>query len=323
MAEFELIDIIRRHLRHGRDDVRVGMGDDAAVVCVPPGRDLVVCTDTLVSGVHFPVDTDAADIGWKSLAVNLSDLAAMGAEPAWATLAMTMPVADAGFVEQFAKGFSELARKHGLDLIGGDTTRGPLAVTVTAHGFVPAGVAMQRSGAKAGDAVHVTGTLGDAAGGLRMLQSSAVAADKLGAHRQFLADRLNRPQARVQAGIALRELASACIDVSDGLLADLRHVARASRVGIEIGEDCLPLSTALAECFDTDACRGFQLCGGDDYELAFTITEANVESMREAMEKQGCRVSRIGRVVEEPGVHVLDRNGQRRPTTIKGWDHFK
>ncbi|MGB0132595.1 thiamine-phosphate kinase [Dokdonella sp.] len=323
MAEFDLIEIIKQLTRQNRPDVRIGIGDDAAVVCVPPDCELVICSDTLVSGVHFPVNTDPADIGWKSLAVNLSDLAAMGATPAWATLAMTLPVADSGFVERFAKGFAELAAAWEVDLVGGDTTRGPLSITVTAHGFVPAGQAIQRSGATVGDAVYVTGTLGDAAAGLRILQSASALGAESGAHERFVVTRLNRPQARIGAGTALRELASACIDISDGLLADLGHVASSSAVGIEIGEDCLPQSTALAECFDAETRTGLQMWGGDDYELAFTIAEANVEVMREAMERQGCRVSRIGRVIDEPGVHVLDHNGRRRPTTSKGWDHFK
>lgn len=323
MAEFNLIEIIKQHTRQTRADVRIGIGDDAAVVCVPLGHELVVCTDTLVSGVHFPVATDAADIGWKSLAVNLSDLAAMGATPAWATLAMTLPTADAQFVEYFAKGFAELAATYELDLIGGDTTRGPLSITVTTHGLVPNGKAIQRRGANVGDAVYATGTLGDAAGGLRILQSTDMDARNVSTLAQTLIARLNRPIPRVDAGIALLDLASACIDISDGLLADLGHVAASSSAGIEIGEDCLPLSTAMAESFNAETCRELQICGGDDYELAFTIAETNVEAMRGAMEKLGCRVSRIGRVIEEAGVHVLDRNGQRRPTTDKGWDHFK
>ena len=323
MAEFDLIEIIRQHTLQARADVRIGIGDDAAVVCVPSDHELVVCTDTLVSGVHFPVETDAADIGWKSLAVNLSDLAAMGATPAWATLAMTLPAADSGFVEHFSKGFAKLAAQYEVALIGGDTTRGPMTISVTTHGFVPTGQAIKRSGAKLDDAVYVTGTLGDAAAGLRVLQSASSNASAPSTHEQFLLDRLNRPRPRIEAGVVLRQLASACIDVSDGLLADLGHVAESSGLGIEIGEDCLPQSTALAEGFDAETCRELQMCGGDDYELAFTIAEANVRTMREAMEKIGCRVSRIGRVIEEAGVCVLDRNGQRRNISNKGWEHFK
>jgi thiamine-monophosphate kinase len=198
-----------------------------------------------------------------------------------------------------------------------------LTLSVTAHGIVPTGRALRRSDAKCGDVVFVTGTIGDAAGGLRILQSANPGAENPGSNEQVLVARLNRPQARVSAGIALRDLASACIDISDGLLADLGHVATSSKLGIEIGEDCLPTSAALQECFDAGTCRDLQLFGGDDYELAFAIAEAKVDSMRATMEKLGCRVSRIGRVIEESGIHVLDRDGQRRETSNKGWDHFR
>jgi thiamine-monophosphate kinase len=322
MAEFDLIEILRNRCAQTRDDVRLGIGDDAAVVGVAPGNELVICTDTLVAGVHFPLDTKAGDIGWKSLAVNLSDLAAMGALPAWATIALTLPSADADFVVGFADGFAELAAQHDVALIGGDTTRGPLSITVTAHGLIPVGKAMRRDGASVGDAVFVTGTLGDAAAGLRCLQDSAARSVDPQALDQFLIERLNRPQPRIAAGLALRDLASACIDVSDGLLADLGHVAARSGAGLEIGESCLPASTALFERFDADTCMRLQMAGGDDYELAFTIDESRVEAMLAAMASIACRVSRIGRVIAEAGVHVLDRDGRRKATETKGWEHF-
>ncbi len=355
MAEFDLIEIIKKRCSRSRADVRLGIGDDAAVVTVPVDHDLVVCTDTMVAGVHFPLDTDPADIGWKALAVNLSDLAAMGAQPAWATLALTLPDAKPEFVARFADGFAKLASEHMVDLIGGDTTRGPLTITVTAHGLVPNGMSLRRAGARVGDIVFVTGTLGDAAGGLRCLleqiagSPTAVSRVELDSSSSRLAPgsgnsenakakdaavdspaaadvliaRLNRPQPRVAAGIALRGLASACIDISDGLLADLGHVAKASSVGFEIGEACLPATPALFDRFDGETCRHFQLSGGDDYELAFTIAEADIDSMRDAMARVFCRVSRIGRVIAESGVHVLDRNGERRNAVEKGWEHFK
>lgn len=325
MAEFELIDILKRRCVSARADVHLGIGDDAAVVVVPVGHELVICTDTLIAGVHFPVDTAPADIGWKSLAVNLSDLAAMGALPAWATLALTLPEADAGFVADFADGFSELAAQHEVALIGGDTTRGPLAITVTAHGLVPIAGAIRRKGAHVGDVVFVTGTLGDAAAALSCLQSSAgssasplqPAADVSAA----LIARLNRPQPRIAAGIALRGRASACIDVSDGLLADLGHVAAASGVGIEIEVGHLPGSAELFEQFDIETCRELQMTGGDDYELAFTIAESEIDAMLAAM-AEICPVSRIGRVVEQAGMRVFDRSGQRKVLNAKGWEHF-
>jgi thiamine-monophosphate kinase len=322
MAEFDLIEILRNRCAQSRDDVRLGIGDDAALVCVESGNELVICTDSLVAGVHFPHDTAASDIGWKSLAVNLSDLAAMGATPAWATLALTLPAADSRFVSDFAGGFVELAAQHNVALIGGDTTRGPLSITVTAHGLVPAGKALRRDGARVGDVVFVTGTLGDAAAGLRCLKETATRSGGHPVHDKDLIARLNRPQPRIAAGLVLRELASACIDISDGLLADLGHVAARSGVGFEIGESGLPASAALFGRFDADTCVDFQMAGGDDYELAFTISESDVEIMLAAMAKVDCRVSRIGRVIAEAGVHVLDRDGKRKMTVEKGWEHF-
>lgn len=319
MAEFDLIELLRQRCAHSRADVRLGIGDDAAVVGVPAGSELVVCTDTMVAGVHFPFDTDPADIGWKALAVNLSDLAAMGATPAWATLALTLPSADAAFVARFADGFAELARLHDVALIGGDTTRGPLTVTVTAHGFIPAGKALRRDGARAGDVVCVSGTPGDAAAGLRCLEERA---DDLGEARAALVARLNRPQPRIATGISLRDVAGACIDVSDGLVADLGHVAASSGVGIEIDAACLPASAALQECFDAQTRLALQLAGGDDYELAFTVAEKNVNAMHAALERGEVRATRIGRVVEGSGVRVLDAEGRSLSMPRGGWEHF-
>lgn len=322
MAEFDLIELIRQRCPSSRADVRLGIGDDAAVVVVPSGHELVICVDTLVAGVHFPLGTDPADIGWKSLAVNLSDLAAMGAQPAWALLTLTLPSADADFVARFVDGFAELAAQHQLDLVGGDTTSGPLTITVVAHGFVPNGQALRRDAAQVGDVVFVTGTLGDAAAGLCCLQSSDAKTTPIDVACARLISRLNRPQPRVAAGLALRDLANACIDISDGLLADLGHIASASGVGIEVGEDCLPGSNALFERFDADTCHALQMNGGDDYELAFTVPESNFEAMQVAMSRVNCRISRIGRVIAEAGVHVLDRNGERKQVQRKGWEHF-
>lgn len=319
MAEFELIELLRQRCAPARADVHLGIGDDAAVVAVPAGNELVVCTDTLVAGVHFPLDTDAADIGWKALAVNLSDLAAMGATPAWATLALTLPSADAEFVARFADGFFELARRHDVALIGGDTTRGPLTISVTAHGFVPAGKALRRDGARAGDFVFVSGTPGDAAAGLRCLGERA--ADH-GEARAALLARLNRPQPRIATGLLLRDLAGACIDVSDGLVADLGHVAAGSQVGIEIDAASLPASAALQECFDAQTRLPLQLAGGDDYELAFTVASSRIEELHAVLANGEVRATCIGRVVEGSGVRVFDADGRPLSMPRGGWEHF-
>ena len=323
--EFDLIDTIRAHVNIARDDVVLGIGDDAALTRVAPGRQLVTCADTLVAGVHFPRDTAPEDLGWKSLAVNLSDLAAMGAAPAWALLALTLPEADARFVERFAQGFAELARAHDVVLIGGDTTQGPLSITVTALGTVPPGEALTRAGARVGDAVFVTGTLGDAAGALRLLQAARnrePPAEGLRPSIAAMSSRLRRPEPRVAVGLALRGIANACIDVSDGLLADLGHVCAASGVGALLAADALPLSSALTPAFDAATCRELALAGGDDYELCFTATGAREADMQAALARAGCHATRIGHIVAGSGLRVLDAYGNEVATPRAGWEHF-
>ncbi|MGN6151021.1 MAG: thiamine-phosphate kinase, partial [Lysobacteraceae bacterium] len=216
--EFDLIARIRTRAA-SRDDVVLGIGDDAAILRLPPGRDLVVAMDTLNAGVHFPDETAPADIGWKALAVNLSDLAAMAATPAWCTLSLSLPASDAAWVDAFLDGFLDLASRHAVALVGGDTTRGPLSVCVAVHGLVEPRGALRRSDACVGDDGWVTGTLGDAAAALRQWQAGD-------AHDPALRMRLDRPTPRVAAGRALAGGAQACLDGSDGLLADLAHVCR-------------------------------------------------------------------------------------------------
>ncbi|HEY6986145.1 MAG TPA: thiamine-phosphate kinase [Rhodanobacteraceae bacterium] len=321
-SEFNLIEIIRARCASARADVRVGIGDDAAVLTPPPGHELVATTDTLVEHVHFPVATRPEDIGWKALAVNLSDLAAMGATPAWALLGLTLLSADEDFIARLADGFAALAAQHGVALIGGDTTRGPLAINVSAFGFVPSGRALLRSGARAGDHVFVTGTLGDAAAGLRFpfegLFQTAASAEACDALRA----RLDRPTPRIAAGVVLRGIASACIDVSDGLIADLGHIARASRVGIEVAAAELPASPALLQAFDPPERTVLQATGGDDYELAFTLAPKNEAATLRDLAKAGCGATRIGRVVEGSGARLLDAKGTEIALPRQGWEHF-
>ncbi|AIF49271.1 thiamine-phosphate kinase [Dyella japonica] len=323
--EFRLIDRIRERTAQGREDVRLGIGDDAAVVAPPVGQEIAIAVDTMVEGVHFPVGTAAADIGWKSLAVNLSDLAAMGASPAWALLALTLPPQPAEslkqFIDGYAEGFAQLAQPHRLALIGGDTTRGALTISVAVHGFVPPGKALTRAGARAGDVVLVTGTLGDAAGGLQLLQRGA-RVDEGDGRAAYLIERLHRPTPRLAAGLALRERASACIDVSDGLLADLGHICEESGLGAEVDAELLPRSPMLMASFDELAVRDFALAGGDDYELCFTVPSAMVVDVQTDLARLGCGATRIGRMVEGAGVRVRDAQGQWLETTRHGWDHF-
>ena len=316
--EFSLIDRIRERTAQGRDDVRLGIGDDAALLAVPAGQELAVAIDTLVEGVHFPIGTAAVDIGWKSLAVNLSDLAAMGATPAWALLALTLPSADTALIDGLATGFAQLAQTYRLALVGGDTTRGAFTLSVAVHGFVPPGKALKRSGAHVGDAVLVTGTLGDAAAGLQLVQKGGSS----DARSAFLIERLNRPTPRVAAGLALRGYASACIDISDGLLADLGHLCTASSVGAEIETSLLPRSSALLDLFDPNVARDFALSGGDDYELCFTVPAQHIATVQADLARLGCGVTKIGRIVEGSGVSVRDHEGRWLEPVRNGWDHF-
>lgn len=323
-AEFDLIERIRRRVL-ARGDVLLGIGDDAALLQVPAGRQLVVAMDALNAGVHFPHGTAPADIGWKALAVNLSDLAAMGAEPAWCTLALSLPSADAAWLDAFLDGFAALASLHGVALVGGDTTRGPLSACVTVHGFVEPGRALRRDGARPGDDVWVSGTPGDAAAALALMGLGPVPAPASGIDAQATAAlraRLDRPTPRIALGRALAAHAHAAIDVSDGLLADLAHVARASGVRIEIDVDRLPASAALRTAFDADARRLLQAGGGDDYELAFTAPPAARGALEAAATAADTAIARIGRVTGGDGVVARDARGLPWTSPRAGWEHF-
>jgi len=312
--EFDLIARIRARVA-ARGDVVLGIGDDAALLQPPPGLQLVVTMDALHAGVHFPHGTAPADIGWKALAVNLSDLAAMGARPAWCTLSLSLPEGDAGLVDALLDGFLALAREHDVALVGGDTTRGPLSLCVAAHGFVEPGRALRRDGARVGDEVWVTGTPGDAAGALAALQAGA-AVDRA------LRARLDRPQPRVAAGRALSGLATACIDVSDGLLADLGHVCTASRVGAVVELEALPASPALAR-FRPEMRWPWQACGGDDYELCFTAPPEHREAIARALAGAGVPAARIGRIEDGQGVRALRPDGSAWTPAVPGYRHFQ
>ena len=314
-SEFDLIARIRARAAT-RGDVLLGIGDDAAILRVPTGRDLVVAMDTLNVGVHFPEDTAPADIGWKALAVNLSDLAAMGAEPAWCALSLSVPCADAAWIDGFLDGFFELAARDGVALVGGDTTRGPLSVCVTAHGLVAPRGGLRRNAARVGDDIWITGTLGDAAAALRQWQTG-VAIDAA------LRARLDRPTPRVAAGRALAGIAHACIDVSDGLLADLGHACRASRVGARVAIDALPASSALRAAFDSNDLRALQTAGGDDYELCFTAPVTARLAIEEAMALCDTPVARIGAITSDSGrVMACDASGAEWTPPRRGYQHF-
>jgi thiamine-monophosphate kinase len=312
-SEFDLIARIRARAR-ARADVVLGIGDDAALLQVPHGKLLVVATDTLNDGVHFPADTRPADVGWKALAVNLSDLAAMAAQPAWCTLSLSLPNAHTAFVDDFLDGFCELAGLHDVSLVGGDTTRGPLSVCVTVHGLVESGAALHRDGAKVDDDVWVSGSLGDAAAALVQWRAG-------GASDPELRVRLDRPTPRLALGAGLAGIAHACIDVSDGLLADLGHVCAASGVGARIELDALPASQALSRRFDPHARRPLQAGGGDDYELCFTAPQSARAQLARIADEGDVALTRIGSIMVGSGVQAFDAAGVAWTATA-GFDHF-
>jgi thiamine-monophosphate kinase len=318
LDEFALIDRYFRACGARRTDVLTGVGDDAALLRVPADADLVAATDTLVSGVHFPPDSPAASIGHRALAVNLSDLAAMGARPAWALLALTLPQVEESWLGEFATGLGDLALAHEVELVGGDTTRGPLCVTVQLLGFAPQGTALKRSGGRAGDVLFVSGTPGDAAAGLALVQGRLRAAAD---DSRYLRERFELPTPRVALGERLREFASACIDVSDGLFADAAKLAQASGTGMEIHHETLPVSQALERAAGTERARELALSGGDDYELCFSVAAKNVGALLQELPPQRWGYSRIGVLRDASGAVVL-RDGSVMQFSHSGYQHF-
>ena len=314
MPEFDLIARIKARAK-SRPDVTLGIGDDAALLRMPPEKLLVVATDMLNAGVHFPIGSAPADIGWKALAVNLSDLAAMGAQPAWCTLSLSLPGSDAAWLDGFLDGFLALADQHGIALVGGDTTRGPLSICVTVHGLVDDGAVLRRDHARIGDDIWVSGTLGDAAGALVQWREGQPVEPSLRA-------RLERPTPRIALGLALAGVAHAAIDVSDGLLADLAHVCKASGVGAEVGVEALPKSTALPAAFDDVACLDLQASGGDDYELCFTAAADQRDAVARIAGDIGIGITCIGRIVSGDGVRAHLADGSQWRPLHAGYVHF-
>ncbi|MEN9629644.1 MAG: thiamine-monophosphate kinase ThiL [Pseudomonadota bacterium] len=315
MGEFELIE---RHFVRPLKRAALGPGDDCALLRVAPGQQLAVSSDMLVEGRHFLSTVAPERLGHKALAVNLSDLAACGAEPLAFTLALALPRADEAFVSPLARGLFALADRHDIELVGGDTTAGPLNLCITVMGQVPAGQALLRSGAKAGDDLWVSGTLGDARLALEVFRGTvSLPGDAF--ERVRLA--MECPQPRVALGLALRGLARSAIDISDGLLGDLGHILQRSAVGARVQLPALPRSADLAaqpravqhECL---------LRGGDDYELLFTAAAERSDDVRAAAARAGVAVTRIGRIEAEPGLVVVDEGGHERAAVARGFDHF-
>lgn len=320
LTEFALIERYFRTCGARRADVRLGVGDDAALLGVPADCDLVAATDTLVAGVHFPEDSPPASIGHRALAVNLSDLAAMGARPAWALLALTLPSAGEAWLDEFAAALDALARAHAVALVGGDTTRGPLTVTVTLLGTVPRGSALTRAGGGAGDALFVSGTPGDAGAGLAIEQGRL---DAPAPWRAVLRDRFLLPTPRLALGERLRGLASACIDVSDGLLADAGRLASASGVGAGIAWDDVPVSEALLAAVGPERARELALTAGDDYELCFAVRPRDLGRLAAELPPQHWGYARIGTLRAAPGTEVVRRDGSVMEFSHCGFEHFR
>ncbi len=316
MSEF---DLIKRYFTRPAQTAELGVGDDAALLRIEPGMELAVSVDMLVSGTHFFADTDPFWLGHKSLAVNVSDLAAMGAQPRWALLAVSLPEADEPWLKRFSEGFFSLALQHGVELIGGDTTRGPLNISVTIMGEVPHGTALRRSGARSGDDIWVSGRLGDAALALAHLRGEITLPD---AQFSACAPALHGPQPRVALGLALRGLASGAIDISDGLLADLGHILECSAVGAEIRFDALPVSEALRPYLAEPLGRHCALAGGDDYELCFTAPAAQRGAVQSISRHLGLPLTPIGVIVPGNACTVRDENGGIIKMGESGFDHF-
>ncbi len=319
MKEFALINQFFRR-ENKRKDVKLGVGDDCALVKVPKDQALAVTMDTLIAGIHFAEECRPADIAHKAIVVNLSDLAAMGAEPAWLTLALTLPKADTEWVQEFADSLFEQAEYFGVEVIGGDTTQGPLSVTIQAHGFVPEDKAILRSGAQLGDLIFVTGSLGDAGLGLDIMQGKHKVRHQ--ENVDFLMQRLNRPQPRVAAGMALRNKATAAIDLSDGIAADLQHICNNSNVSAKVRLDLLPLSDEILDEVGLEGAIKYALSSGDDYELCFTVPEEHVSPVKVALDAAGVPYTRIGRILPgEPKIKYY-RGDDLVDMTIGGYQHF-
>jgi thiamine-monophosphate kinase len=311
MDEFSLIDVFCRSIRHQRDDVVLGIGDDAACLTIPNNHQLLVSCDTLVSGVHFLPEWDAYNIATKALMVNLSDIAAMAGIPAWVTLALTLQNIDQAWLQRFTLGLADGLKRYNVALIGGDTTRGALSMTLTVHGLVPSGRAVKRSGAKVGDRIYVSGYLGAAAKALSVLQNNESTST---ADYAALMQYLHYPTPRVDLAVILQQYATSCIDLSDGLSSDLAHICKESALGACINQLEIPIHP-LSQL-------ELALHGGDDYELCFTINPANEEKFLQELARLNLVCYPIGRMELQSGLRVRNINGDVVPLRACGYNHF-
>jgi thiamine-monophosphate kinase len=318
-SEFTLIQRFFTTQNVKRSDVLLGVGDDCALLQVPPGESLAMTTDTLVSGVHFFADIDPESLGHKALAVNLSDLAAMGARPAWISLALALPEANADWLTAFSRGLFRLAERFQVQLVGGDTTRGPLTITIQACGFVSSQSALRRDGAAPEDRIYVTGTVGDAALALAAIKNHQTVSET---HVNHLQMRLNQPIPRIIQGLDLGGVASAAIDISDGLAQDLTHILKRSGVGATLEVDHLPRSQALQTSLQADDAISLALSGGDDYELCFTVPLKHQPRLQSLAAQWECTCTEIGVIEAQPGLRYQYKDGSPFYLSGTGYDHF-
>lgn len=319
MGEF---DLIKRYFSRKslQNEVILSVGDDCAITSIPSGYQLAITTDTLVEGTHFLPSISPADLAYKSVAVNLSDLAAMGATPTWMSLALTLPEIKEAWLAEFSQSLFAILDRYGVSLIGGDTTKGRLSITLTAQGFLPKNQGLFRHQAKVGDWIFVSGFLGDSAAGLDLLLQNRKIENE--SDRYFIQRHLH-PTPRVELGLALRSFSCCALDISDGLLADLEHILERSQVGAEIYLENLPLSHYLCTQYEQTQAEKFALTGGEDYELCFTVSEEKREEMEQVLRSQGIKVTRIGQILPATSGLNLLKNGKKMalPTHI-GFDHF-
>ena len=319
MGEFDLIKryFLRKSLQN---DVILSVGDDCAITSIPTGYQLAITTDTLVEGTHFLPSISPADLAYKSVAVNLSDLAAMGATPAWMSLALTLPEIKEEWLAEFSQSLFAILDRYGVSLIGGDTTKGSLSITLTAQGFLPENQGLFRHQAKVGDWIFVSGFLGDSAAGLDLLLQNRKIENE---SDRYLIQRHLRPTPRVELGLALRSFSCCALDISDGLLADLEHILERSQVGAEIYLENLPISRHLCTQYEQTQAEKFALTGGEDYELCFTVSEEKREEMEQVLRSQGIKVTCIGKILPQTSGLNLLKNGEK--VTLPehcGFDHF-
>lgn len=317
MDEFSLINTYLKSIPHTRDDVIFGIGDDCACLQVPPEMQLLISCDTLVENVHFLPTWDAYDIAWRAVMVNISDVAAMGGVPCWSMLALTLPTIDDAWMQRFSCGFAEALNRYNIALIGGDMTRGPLSMTLTIHGQIPKGKAVQRSGARAGDTIFVTGVLGGAALAVDALTTPILDEQD----KAQLMERLLRPIPRTDLGSILQHYATAAIDISDGLSSDLQHICKASQVGACLDQSMIPMHPLFAK-YKQDQALDFVLHGGDDYELCFTVSPQDEKNLLMELTLQGLTCYPVGVIEKNAGLRMRGPDGKMIPLEARGYRHF-